>query len=264
MNRDYAVKYRHLYLHHWWWRAREQAVVRVLREQLGHSRDERILDIGCGDGLLFDQLAKFGHVQGVEVCGELISRDNPWRDRIHVGPFDESFAPRGEFSVILMLDVLEHMSDPCGALRHVHRLLAPDGFVLIHVPAFMSLWTSHDELNQHFTRYTQRSLRQVLETASLRAQRMQYTFYWTCPVKLAIRFKEWLFRTVPQPPAVPPRLVNAVCYQLCRLEQRLFGQRSPGFGTSILAVVKHGVRCEPIVLPRCETARTLQNSEVAG
>ena len=120
-------------------------------------------------------------MEGVEVCGELISRDNPWRDRIHVGPFDESFEPRGHFSLILMLDVLEHLTDPCAALQHVSRLLAPDGLVLIHVPAFQSLWTSHDELNHHYTRYSKRSLQEVLREASLWAESLQYTFYWTCP-----------------------------------------------------------------------------------
>ena len=55
MNRDYAAKYRHLYMHHWWWRAREQAVLRVLRERLRAGRRERILDIGCGDAIAVRQ-----------------------------------------------------------------------------------------------------------------------------------------------------------------------------------------------------------------
>ena len=63
-------------------------------------------------------------------------------------------------------------------------------------------------------------------------------------MKLAIRVKERLFRSIPRPPAVPSRPVNAACYQLCRLEQRLFRRRSPGFGTSILALATHDVRSQ--------------------
>ncbi len=246
MDRDYAATYRHLYTHHWWWRARERAILQTLRERLPAGRRGRILDIGCGDGLWFDKLAAFGDVEGVEVCGDLISRQNPWRSSIHVGPFDETFNPRGHFSLILLLDVLEHLADPCAALRHVSRLLTPDGLVVIHVPALESLWTTHDDLNHHYTRYSRRTLQDVLRAASLWAESLRYTFYWTCPVKLAIRAKERLLRSVPRPPAVPAAPVNALCYGLCRVEQWLFTHRSPGFGTSLLAVARHGARRLPI------------------
>jgi 2-polyprenyl-3-methyl-5-hydroxy-6-metoxy-1,4-benzoquinol methylase len=39
-----------------------------------------------------------------------------------------------QFDVILMLDVLEHMSDPFQYLRHVQHLLAPGGCALISIP----------------------------------------------------------------------------------------------------------------------------------
>lgn len=239
MNSEYAAIYRRLYERHWWWRAREEAVLRVLRERIDPCRCERILDIGCGDGLLFDKLTPYGDVEGVEICGDLVSPDNPWRDRIHIGPFDETFESSGRYDVILMLDVLEHFAHPVRALQHARDLLAPGGFVLIHVPAFPALWTSHDDLNHHYTRYSKRSLQQVLHKSSLTAEYMQYTFYWTCPVKLAIRGWEWICPAAPQTPGIPPRLVNALCYRLCRLEQRVFARRAPGFGSSLLAVVRH-------------------------
>jgi hypothetical protein len=138
-----------------------------------------------------------------------------------------------------MLDVLEHLARPRRALHHVRRLLAPGGMAVIHVPAFPALWTSHDELNHHFTRYTKRSLRQVIRDARLTEEHMQYTFYWTCPVKLAMRCAEMIRTTRPRTPAIPAAFVNALCYRLCRLEQGLFRHRSPGFGSSLLAVVRH-------------------------
>lgn len=237
MDDSYAARYRQLYQHHWWWRARERAVLRVLREHC-QGRRQRILDVGCGDGLLFDHLASLGDVEGVEVNGELVSADNPWRDQIYVGPFDQLYQPARKFSLILMLDVLEHFADPLAALQHATQLLQPDGALLLHVPAFRSLWTSHDDFNHHYTRYTARSLRRLLHQTDCRIERMQYTFYWTFPVKLAIRLKEHLIPSPPQPAAVPTGWVNSICYQLCRLEQRLFRRRSPGFGSSLLALVR--------------------------
>ncbi len=244
MNSDYAAGYRTLYQQHWWWRAREAAILRLLCEYCPQPGRERILDIGCGDGLLFDSLARFGDVQGVEVCGELIAKDSPWRDRIYVGPFDEGYRPAGRFSLILMLDVLEHFADPLDALLHAGRLLEPQGLLVIHVPAFRSLWTSHDDLNHHFTRYTKQSLSDVLSEASLKLDTLQYTFHWTCPVKLAIRVKEWALPSPPRQPRVPSPAVNRLCYGLCRAEQWLYGRRSPRFGSSLLGVARHAASHE--------------------
>jgi 2-polyprenyl-3-methyl-5-hydroxy-6-metoxy-1,4-benzoquinol methylase len=53
-----------------------------------------------------------------------------------------------------MLDALEHLENPVAALRHVCELLTPEGTFIATVPAFMALWTNHDVLNHHFTRYT--------------------------------------------------------------------------------------------------------------
>ena len=249
MDSDYAANYRRLYENHWWWRAREAAVLQVLQEHCSADSPRRILDIGCGDGLLFDKLAPWGEVEGVEVCSELVSSDNPWRSNIYLGPFDELYQPARKYDLILMLDVLEHFEDPVAALRHASRLLEPDGMLLIHVPAFRALWTSHDDINHHYTRYSQRSLRHVLQQAAFDVTRQQYTFYWTCPVKLAIRAKERLLGTASRPAEVPPSWVNSICYQLCRLEQRLFRRRSPGFGSSILALARPTELCDDTEQP---------------
>jgi 2-polyprenyl-3-methyl-5-hydroxy-6-metoxy-1,4-benzoquinol methylase len=237
MNSEYGEKYRQLYETHWWWRARERAILDALDRQFRGSSSERILDIGCGDGLFFDKLCQFGEVDGVEVCADLVSADNPHRERIHVGPFDDSFQPSRQYTAILMLDVLEHLPDPVAALRKTHSLLAPDGKLLIHVPAFRSLWTNHDVLNQHYTRYDRRSLMGLVQKASLVVERMKYLFYWTCPVKLAIRLKERLTSARPAPPTTPPAAVNRLCYLACRFEQLACRRFAPPFGSSLMAVV---------------------------
>ena len=48
-----------------------------------------------------------------------------------------------------MLDVLEHLPNPVVYLRRAEELLDLRGNLLITVPAFSCLWTTHDELNHH-------------------------------------------------------------------------------------------------------------------
>src|ERR1051326_7977069 len=162
MDSQYGRHYRDLYQRHWWWRARERLILDVLRAHRPASGWRNVLDVGCGDGLFFDALAQLDGVtlvEGVEPDASLVSRDGPHYDRIHVAPFDARFQPGRRYSLVLMLDVLEHLPDPAAAVSHAISLLEPDGVLLATVPAFMSLWTRHDELNHHYTRYTEQTFR---------------------------------------------------------------------------------------------------------
>lgn len=238
MDGQYAAAYRTLYQTHWWWRAREAAVLREVRRMLPPGRSYRLLDVGCGDGLLFDKLELFGRVEGVEVDPLTLTPDGPWRDRIHLGAFDESFQPAHRYDLILMLDVLEHLPDPAATLRHAKSLLAEDGQVLVTVPAFRALWTSHDDLNHHVTRYTKSSFANLAAASALQFDRMRYLFQWTFPAKLAVRLKEAVFGGAPAPPVVPAHWINGLLAAYTRGEAATLGRLGLPFGSSLLAVGK--------------------------
>lgn len=241
MDSNYAANYRRLHEQHWWWRSREEIVLALLRDLNPGCVNQRILDVGCGDGLMFDKLAEFGAVEGVEIDGSIVSPENPWRDAIHIAPFDEAFQPGRTYHTILMLDVLEHLPDPAAALRHALGLLTPRGKLVITVPAFPLLWTNHDELNDHFTRYTRGSFRQLIDGVA-RIRQDRYLFHWLFLAKLLVRAKETLVPTYPQPPRVPPRWLNGLLYGLTRWEQQGLGRLNLPWGGSYLAVVEPAVR----------------------
>lgn len=236
MDPEYARRYRQLYREHWWWRAREHVVLETLRRQRPAAGWRRILDVGCGDGLLFDRLGEFGEVEGVEADPSLVSPGGRHRAQIHVRPFDASFQPGKSYSLILMLDVIEHLRDPVGALRHVAQLLERDGILVATVPAFPMLWTTHDDLNHHVTRYTRRSFGTLAEQAGLRVDATRYFFHWLFPAKLVVRVLEALTRSQPTPPRVPAPWVNRWLYLFSRLEQSLLTPLPVPFGASLLVV----------------------------
>ena len=151
-------------------------------------------------------------------------------------PFDESFQPSKLYSLVVMLDVLEHLPDPVSALRHAVALLEPDGVLLLTVPAFQALWTTHDDLNRHYTRYTRESFHSVARTAGMHIDVCRYFYHWLFPVKLAVRLKEHLLRSQPCNPKVPPDPINSACHALSRLEHAFCRHLSLPVGSSLLAV----------------------------
>ncbi len=242
MDPKYGERYRDLFEKHWWWRARTRLIIDVLRRLQPARGWKSILDVGCGDGLFFPQLSQFGEVEGVEPFAELVSPNNPYRSRIQICPFDENFRPGKRYSLILMLDVLEHLEDALAALSHALALLEPDGTFVATVPAFMALWTNHDVMNHHFIRYTKSSFRQVARRAGLRIQEERYLYHWTCPVKLGIGFRERLFRLEPKPAQVPALTVNESLFWMSRLEQKTLTPLSLPFGSSLMVVGTRGAR----------------------
>lgn len=236
MDRRYSDNYAETYSKHWWWRAREEVVVETLRRHCPREDQAQILDVGCGDGLLFDRLAEFGRAEGVEPDGAVLS--DRFRGRIYPVPFDGQFQPGKKYSLVLMLDVLEHLPNAPAALCHALNLLVPGGILLITVPAFQALWTTHDDLNHHVRRYTKTTLRAVADGIPLEILEERYLFQSLFPAKLAVRAVERACRLAPHVPSVPARWANHLLRRYFRIEEKLFRKVPVPFGSSLLVVAR--------------------------
>lgn len=202
------------------------------------GEQSRILDVGCGDGLFWNELRAFGSVEGIEPDGRLVSEDNPDRQLIEVSGF-LSGRPRDPYDLILMLDVLEHIEDEGAAVSRARDLLLPGGRFILTVPAFNCLWSYHDILNGHFRRYTKGRLTRALERSGLEVERVRYFFAWML-VPLLIR--KLLFR---KPPAgasaftsVPSKPINWLLERVSALDCSVSRLVPVPAGGSIIAVAR--------------------------
>ncbi|MCG6986650.1 MAG: class I SAM-dependent methyltransferase [Gemmatimonadetes bacterium] len=238
MDPAYARRYRELYERHWWWRAREALVLGELNRLRPPAGWKRALDVGCGDGLLFDRLDAYAtRVEGVEPDQALVSPERAAEGSIHVRPFDATFRPGGSYDLVLFLDVLEHMEDAGGAVAHAATLLEPGGVALVTVPAFRHLWTTHDDLNRHVTRYTRSELVTLLSQA-FAVEKARYFFRWVHPAKVLQRTMEGVRRPEPSLPGIPPAPLNGVMYAMSRVEEAVLGWSRIPVGSSLLAVAR--------------------------
>jgi SAM-dependent methyltransferase len=234
MDVQYAAAYPELYRRHWWWRVREGILLRKIRGILSDVPDARILDVGCGAGLFFDALEPFGCVEGVESDPAGAEHSGKWRSRIAVGYLDATYEPAAPFDLILMLDVLEHIQDTDQLLRRAAEILKPNGRILVTVPAFKSLWTTHDDMNHHVTRYSSGELRAALTRAGLRVIETRYLFQSLVLPKVLVRASEALAPRPPRVPGLAPAPINKVLQAWFRAEDAVAGWLP--FGGSVLAV----------------------------
>ena len=139
------------------------------------------------------ELSGFGTAVGLEPSsrGAEVARARGVGEVVVAGidtmPFDAS-----RFDLITCLDVLEHIEDDRGALRELRRVARPGGVLLITVPAYPRLWSSHDELNRHCRRYTRPALLSRAVEAGWRPLRTTHFNALLLPVAAASRLGERL------------------------------------------------------------------------
>ena len=243
MRADYAEHYRTLWEEHWWWRSRERFIIDVL-SRLTLPKAARILDVGCGDGLFFPSLERFGTVDGLEADPSLLN-ESTYRPRIQVGRLDRSFQPGPNYDLLVILDVLEHIDDDLEALRAAHQALKPGGRILITVPALDWLWSRHDQVNQHFRRYDRAQLQARLRASGFHVESVRYFFGWTV---LPLLLRRWLSPPVNDPDSetadysvrIPPSIINRALTLLSKVDHWV-GSRFPWpLGSSLIAVGSRG------------------------
>jgi 2-polyprenyl-3-methyl-5-hydroxy-6-metoxy-1,4-benzoquinol methylase len=107
---------------------------RISRRQPGG----RLLDIGCGIGMFLHDAARRYDAFGVEVseyAAGQAARTSGLRGRICLTGGGNYLPFRsGSFSVITVLDVIEHISNHSRMLSELERLLTPGGIVAVSTP----------------------------------------------------------------------------------------------------------------------------------
>ena len=106
--------------------------------------------------------------------------------------------------------------------------------MVITVPAFMELWTNHDDLNHHLVRYTKNSLKKIIDQAGLRVDIEKYFFQWLFPLKLITRLVEKVKGSRPSVPQIPAPWVNESLLLLSRIEQMVTRKFPIPFGSSLM------------------------------
>jgi SAM-dependent methyltransferase len=171
---------------HWWFVGRRAIVDSLLKKRLGDtSRERRILDVGCGTGGMLPVLSRYGRVTGID--SEPLALDYCRKRGITDVHLQESFQADGQYDVVTLFDVLEHVPDEAGFLRTVKGYLKPGGLLVVTVPAFEFLWSRHDDLNRHQRRYTKRALVDVLLRSGFAVERSSYFNTLLFPGAAAVR-----------------------------------------------------------------------------
>ncbi|MEO0073542.1 MAG: class I SAM-dependent methyltransferase [candidate division WOR-3 bacterium] len=241
MERSAYDRFFELEQHHFWRRAKRQLVLEWAENYLPPQPDRRILDIGGACSLITKELERFGTV----VCLEAdLATVELARERLGVdirqGVFPE-VVPEGNFDVITMLDVLEHIADDRKALSGARQLLKPEGLLMITVPALRWLWSGHDLALHHYRRYHRAELVCLLRDTGFRILRVSYYTSLLLPVLAIQRLLSKLRRRTGTPQydvRVPAKPLNRLFAAVMSAERCLLRRINLPLGSSLVAAAK--------------------------
>ena len=245
MRRDFERTYHAVEEDHWWFVARREMILSLVRTIASKQENFRILEIGCSGGPLLELLSSKGYFQtyGIDISDRAIQRcrERGLKNVLEMNGVRTSFADE-TFDLIIASDVLEHIRDDNGAVGEWRRILKRGGSLICFVPAFKILWSKHDEDNEHYRRYTRKSLEHIFRRNNFTILR---TSYWDVALFFPVLLYRFLQRVVARmglPNAQlreSHRFVNAFLTNLLRIENSLAvaGVNYP-FGVSVFVVVQ--------------------------
>ena len=197
-----------------WHRAKLQ-LVDVLVQPV--AAGTRVLDVGCGSGVVANHLASKGcRVLGIDSNHDAIEFARTQFPSANLR-FEEKLIQELElherFDWILCLEVLEHLSvnAACDLLVKLRSAAAPQGMLLLSTPNYRGAWpliewladrsgkVAHLDGYQHITRFTRGRMRSAVRRAGWRILR-DGTYSTLAPVagvaseKLAARAFSWELR----------------------------------------------------------------------
>ncbi len=98
----------------------------------------RILDVGCGEGIVGRRLLErgAGEVVGVEISPDVCERAEKNLTGVICGDIEEMDLrfSEGYFDCIILADILEHLKDPLSTLKKLRKSLSDSGVVVASIP----------------------------------------------------------------------------------------------------------------------------------
>jgi predicted RNA methylase len=167
---------------HWYYVAKGRAMMKFLDK----IKSTELLDVGAGSGIFARQLTRAGF------CEKVLCVDpNYANEKVEAceGIKIEYKKNVGgvKCNLILMMDVLEHVTDDVQLLKKYTENLSSGDHMFITVPAFNFLWSGHDVYLEHKRRYTIKSVENAVRAAGMIPVKSRYFFGVLFPVVAVIR-----------------------------------------------------------------------------
>ena len=165
---------------------RASRMFKQMRIMLGLRPEEtlRLLDVGCSTGALIMSALREGiDAEGVEPAERAARAAQAAGLRVFPGTLESAEYPAGHFQVATLMEVIEHLQGPAALLQEVHRILSPNGLLVVGT-GNASSWTvllmgsrwdyfHVERFGGHISFFNPGSLTRLAEQCGFRLERLE-------------------------------------------------------------------------------------------
>ena len=225
---------------YWWAVTRRQEALYAWRRFSEPGLESKILDVGCGAGLLLSILSQDAKAYGVDVSIKACEFSKS--KKINVLQADACCLPLRDnyFNAVFALDLIEHIEDELTVLKQIYRVCVQGGICILTAPAWNCLWGQRDKWLGHKRRYTVGGLSEIVEQAGFKIIRCNYIHICLFPILyFANKIKQFLrYNRIKTDVASVPRLLNLFLIYLFSVEAKLSSRINFPLGTSVICILK--------------------------
>ncbi|MGI6320443.1 MAG: class I SAM-dependent methyltransferase [Bacteroidales bacterium] len=199
--KEYNYKSENDKQNHPWEFARLKVVYDLIEEnilsnsELSKKDSITVLDIGCGDAFFLDTLSKMiPNIKAYAIDTAFTDESIKYFEEKYSNSsikfyqnIDDANLDNIEADIVLLLDVIEHIEDDVAFLKYLKSksFIKTNTNFIITIPAFQSLFCSHDHWLGHYRRYNTKMLRNHLQEAGYTTEKDGYFFF-------TLIFPRWL------------------------------------------------------------------------
>ncbi len=216
-----------------------------LLKRYAPKKSLNILDAGCGTGRLAELMQQYGNVIGIDMSDEALKFAKKRGLTVQKASVMKLPFKDNSFEVITSIDVIYHkaVNDDVKALKEMHRVLKPNGVLILRVQAIPWLKTSHDRFVHGARRYSKKMLQTKLVASGFTTVKLSYMNAILAPVGIAQHVYETFLPPKAEYSSVKQvnQLINMTALGILKFEGKLLYKINLPYGLGLLAVCKKTV-----------------------
>ncbi len=229
---------------HFFYVSTHYLIISIIK-QFYKNKKIKILDAGCGTGLLAKKMQLFGEVIGVDLNPEALYFAKKRGIKVVKSSIEKLPFKDAAFDIVVSIDVLTHklIADDLIPLREFHRVLKPGGILILRVSANRWLKLNHDKHVLVTHRYEETELENKLSKAGFKTEKISFVdFSLFIPIVI-----KHLWEKILKPKETRSAIgkinpiINTLMTKILLFEANLFNKIHFPFGIGLIAISKKSI-----------------------
>lgn len=236
------LEYFNIYKHedkHFFYVVNHKIIIALVRKYSGDRPNLKILDAGCGTGLLAKKLEILGQVWAVDLSPTAVKLAKKRKIRVQQASVMKLPFPSKTFDVVTSVDVIYHRKvEDKKALKEFNRVLKPGGVLVLRVPALDFLRRGCDLQVHTRHRYYPSELNKLLKLTGFKVEKISFINLILLPFAFMDFLKEQFIgsESAHTPLISPPTFLNKILINFLSVEIFLINKFKIPLGLGLIAI----------------------------